>query len=72
MIILGGAPLAGLAFDLAEQVAVPMVDAVAAAVRQAETLAALRPRKPVAGTFRRPGPKSITGISPALAGLFKG
>jgi len=72
VIILGGAPLAGLAFDLAEQVAVPMVDAVAAAVRQAETLAALRPRKPVAGTFRRPGPKSITGISPALAGLFKG
>ncbi len=71
VIILGGAPLAGLAAEIADQVAVPVVDAVAAAVRQAETLAALRPRKPIAGTFRRPGPKSLTGLSPNLKRLFE-
>ena len=69
---LGGAPLAGLAAAIADQVAVPLVDGVAAAVRQAETLAALRPRKPLAGTFRRPAAKSIIGVSPALQRLFEG
>ena len=70
--ILGGAPLAGLAADIADRVQVPLVDGVAAAVRQAETLAVLRPRKATAGTFRRPGPKSIGGVSPALKRLFEG
>ena len=70
--ILGGAPLAGLAAGIAQQVAVPLVDAVAAAVRQAETLAALRPRKPVAGSFRRPDPKPMTGLPAPLVRLFGG
>ena len=39
-------------------------------VRQAETLAALSPKKALAGSFRRPEPKQITGVSPALARLF--
>ncbi len=70
--ILGGAPLAGLAAEIAGQVAVPLVDAVAAAVRQAETLAALRPRKPVAGSFRRPDAKPMTGLPAPLVRLFGG
>ena len=70
--ILGGAPLAGLAAQIALQVAVPLVDAVAAAVRQAETLAALRPRKPVAGSFRRPDAKAMTGLPAPLVRLFGG
>ena len=70
--ILGGAPLAGLAAGIAQQVAVPLVDGIAAAVRQAETLAALRPRKPVAGSFRRPGAKAMTGLPAPLARLFGG
>ena len=70
--ILGGAPLAGLAAGIAQQVAVPLVDGVAAAVRQAETLAALRPRKPVAGSFRRPDAKAMTGLPAPLARLFGG
>lgn len=70
--ILGGAPLAGLAARVAGRVAVPLVDGVAAAVRQAETLAALRPRKATAGTFRRPAPKRIDGGSDALRRLFGG
>ncbi len=70
--ILGGAPLAGVAAQIAGDVRVPLVDAVAAAVRQAETLASLKPRKAVAGTFRRPGAKSIGGVSPAVKRLFEG
>ena len=44
----------------------------AAAVKQAEGLASLRPRKALAGTFRRPGPKAMTGLSPGLDRLFAG
>ncbi len=68
--ILGGAPLAGLARVLAPRVPVPLVDAIVAAVKQAETLVAVGPAKPSAGSFRRPGPKAIIGLSPALQRLF--
>lgn len=68
--ILGGAPLAGLAENVAERVPVPLVDGVAAALRQAETLAVLRPRKAGAGSFRRPAPKASEGLSADLARLF--
>lgn len=70
VIILGGAPLAGLAARVAGRVPVPLVDGVAAAVRQAETLAALAPRKATVGSFRKPAPKPIVGVSPALTRLF--
>jgi Asp/Glu/hydantoin racemase len=70
--ILGGAPLAGIAEGIADRVPVPMVDGVAAAVRQAETLVALGCRKAVAGTFRRPAPKPLTGVSDAMQRLFNG
>ena len=70
VIVLGGAPLAGLAEQVADRVPVPLVDGVAAAVRQAETLAALRPRKATAGTFRQPAAKQIIGVPASLAQLF--
>ncbi len=70
--ILGGAPLAGLAAIVADQVAVPLLDGVAAAVRQAEVLASLRPRKATAGSFRRPAAKPMQGMSPAVTRLFQG
>jgi Asp/Glu/hydantoin racemase len=70
--ILGGAPLAGLAREIADRVPVPLVDGVGAAVRQAEALVALSCRKATAGTFRRPAPKPLTGVSPALQRLFNG
>jgi Asp/Glu/hydantoin racemase len=72
VIILGGAPLAGLAQRVADRVPLPLVDGVAAAVRQAETLASLRPRKATSGTFRRPAAKPIVGVSEALERLFAG
>jgi len=67
VIILGGAPLAGLAPRVADRVPVPLVDPIAAAVKQAEALVALSPRKATAGTFRRPAAKTTTGLPDALA-----
>jgi Asp/Glu/hydantoin racemase len=72
VVILGGAPLAGLAGRVAERIPVPLIDGVAAAVRQAEVLACLRPRKATAGSFRRPDAKPVTGVPAALAALFAG
>ena len=72
VVILGGAPLAGLAAEVAGEVAVPLVDGVAAAARQAETLAALRPRKATAGSFRKPAAKPMMGVPEQLVRLFGG
>lgn len=65
-VVLAGAPLAGLAGRIADRVPVPVVDCVAAAVKLAEGLAAMKPRKATSGTFRRPAPKSTLGLSPSL------
>jgi allantoin racemase len=70
VVILGGAPLAGLAARVAGLVPVPLVDGVVAAVRQAEVLAALHVRKAVRGTFRRPDAKPVTGVPEGLERLF--
>lgn len=67
VVVLAGAPLAGFASRVADRIPVPAVDCVAASVKQAEALVALRPRKAVQGTYRRPDPKHSTGLSPALA-----
>jgi allantoin racemase len=67
VIILGGAPLAGLAAKVRERIPVPLVDPIQAAVKMAEALVAMRPRKATAGTFRRPDAKAATGLHPALA-----
>lgn len=66
VIVLAGAPLAGLAAQVRSRLPVPVVDCVAAAVKQAEMLVALAPRKALAGTYRRPAAKPTTGLSPAL------
>jgi Asp/Glu/hydantoin racemase len=71
VVILSGAPLAGLAAKIRDRIPVPVIDPVAAAVRQAETLAALKPRKAIAGTFRRPDPKATTGLPEALAAVIE-
>lgn len=66
-IILAGAPLAGLAAKVGERIPVPVIDQVQAAVRQAETLAMLRPLKARSGSFRRPAAKDSTGLPGPLA-----
>lgn len=67
VVVLAGAPLAGLARRVRDRIPVPVVDCVEAAVRQAETLVALRPRKAEMGTYARPGAKPCTGIAEPLA-----
>ena len=71
VVILSGAPLAGLADKVKDRIPVPVIDPVAAAVRQAETLAVLKPLKARAGTFRRPGPKPTTGLAEPLAAVIE-
>ncbi|MBR0875188.1 aspartate/glutamate racemase family protein [Bradyrhizobium tropiciagri] len=71
VVILSGAPLAGLAAKVRDRIPVPVIDPVAAAVRQAETLAVLRPRKAIAGTFRRPDPKPTRGLAEPLAAIIE-
>src|SRR6266853_1869381 len=70
VVILAGAPLAGLANKIREQVPVPLVDGIQAAVTMAEGLVRINPRKAVAGTYQRPGPKDSTGLSKALADVI--
>lgn len=67
VIVLAGAPLAGLAAKVRDRVALPVVDCAEAAICQAETLVRLRPAAPRAGSFRRPAAKSTAGLAPALA-----
>jgi allantoin racemase len=71
VVILSGAPLAGLATKVKHRIPVPVIDPVAAAIRQAETLAVLNPRKAIAGTFRRPDPKPTLGLAEPLAAVIE-
>jgi Asp/Glu/hydantoin racemase len=70
VVILAGAPLAGLANKIAGKVPVPLVDGIQAAVTMAEGLVRMQPRKATAGTFQRPGPKDSKGLGQALADLI--
>jgi allantoin racemase len=70
-LICAGAPLAGLAGRIADRVPVPVIDPVAAAVKQAEALVSLGPRAPAAGAFCRPGGRDSHGLDPALAAHLK-
>jgi Asp/Glu/hydantoin racemase len=66
-VILGGAPLAGLAAELSETAPAVLVDPVAAAVKQAEALARIAPRGACRGRFTRPPGKPSVGLEPGLA-----
>jgi Asp/Glu/hydantoin racemase len=67
VVVLAGAPLAGLARRVRERVPVPVVDCVEAAVKQAEAIVSLAPRKAEQGTYRRPGAKPCIGLPEALS-----
>jgi allantoin racemase len=70
VIILAGAPLAGLARSLQGRLPVPVVDGVSSAVRHAETLAALRPGRAQRGSFSPPPVKPHRGLPDAIAQLL--
>ena len=67
VVILAGAPLAGLAARVRERIPVPVIDQMAAAVKQAEALVTLGVRKATVGAFRRPDAKPTIGLPEALA-----
>ena len=72
VIILGGAPLAGLARSLAGELPVPVVDGVSSAVRHADSLVALAPGRALRGSFAPPPKKPNRGLPPAIERLLAG
>jgi allantoin racemase len=70
VIVLAGAPLAGLARTLRGRLPVPVVDGVSSAVRHAETLAALQAGRATQGSFAPPPVKPHHGLPPAIARLL--
>ena len=70
VLILAGAPLAGLARALAGQLPVPVVDGVSSAVRHSESLVAMAPGKSTRGTYAPPPLKPNQGLSDDLVRLL--
>lgn len=66
VIILGGAPLAGLAPKIATEVPAVVVDPIVAAVLQAMTLARMKPHAASANRASKPAAKSSKGLSAPL------
>lgn len=71
VIILAGAPLAGLARSLGDELPVPVVDGVSSAVRHAQSMVALRPRSPRSGSFSPPPLKPNQGLPAAIEALLR-
>ena len=70
VVILGGAPLAGLAPAIADETPGILVDPIAAASLQAVALARLAPHYGM--RTARPAAKPSTGLGPALQGVLAG
>src|SRR5258708_14684146 len=66
VVILAGAPLAGMADKVKDRIPVPVVDGIQAAVTMPERLVRLKPRKAIAGTYRRPPANDSTALPAAL------
>ena len=66
VVILAGAPLAGLARELAGQIPVPVVDGISAGIRMAEAVAGLQSGPHRAGAFAPPPVKGRKGLSENL------
>jgi allantoin racemase len=72
VIVLAGAPLAGLSRSLGARLPVPTVDGVSSAVRHAESMIALRPRRALQGSFAPPPAKPHRGLPTGIAALLDG
>lgn len=69
-IILSGAPLAGLARDVADRIPVPLIDGVGSAMRAAQSLVALGGIQRHTGSYARPPHKGNRGLSTELQRMF--
>lgn len=70
VVILAGAPLAGLARSVADRLPVPVVDGVSSAVQHLETLYNLKVAQASSGSFSPPPSKPNAGLPPAIANLL--
>lgn len=70
VIVLAGAPLAGLARSVRDRLPVPVVDGVSCAVRQAEALVRSAPVAHRAGSFAPPPAKPHQGLPAPIARLL--
>ncbi|QCP00409.1 Asp/Glu/hydantoin racemase [Arthrobacter sp. 24S4-2] len=66
VVILAGAPLAGLARELRGQIPVPVVDGISAGIRMAEAVVGLQSGPHRAGAFAPPPAKARKGLSENL------
>ncbi len=71
VVILGGAPLAGLAPEIAPAVPGLVIDPIAAATAQAMALARVTTAAGFAGRACKPLPKPSVGLAPALDGIIR-
>ena len=71
VIVLAGAPLAGLARSLKGRLPVPAVDGVSSAVRHAQMLVALQPGRATRGSFAPPPIKPNQGLPGAIERLLE-
>ncbi len=69
-LIMAGAPLAGLARSVSNQIPVPVLDGVSCAVRQAQMQVLAGESNRQAGSYAAPPEKACTGLTPAVARLI--
>lgn len=72
VIIIAGAPLAGLAREIGNTLPVPVVDGVSSAITQLEGLIRLNPKKAMKGSFTYPPAKPNRGLPEPLERLLNG
>jgi len=72
VIVIAGAPLAGLARSMKSEIPVPMVDGVSSAVNHAQTLVSLAPAPARRGSFAPPPIKPNQGLPPGIERLLAG
>ena len=67
VVILAGAPIAGLASEISGETPAILIDPIQAATLQASALCRLAPKGADSGSFARPPGKGSTGLPPELA-----
>jgi len=70
VLIIAGAPLAGLARSIKHSLPVPAVDGVSSAVNHAQSLVSLAPPAARAGSFAKPPRKEFKNLPPGLTQLL--
>jgi Asp/Glu/hydantoin racemase len=72
VILMAGAVAAGWQRDLQALLPVPVVEGVRCATLMAESLVRMKMPKPTVGSYSSPGVRAVSGVDPALLGLFGG